>query len=96
MKPSIALKHNREAVRRLLRGSKVSNPRVFGSVIAGKDGNDSDLDILVDSAPGTTLFDLGALQVKLEELTGVRVDLIVPGDLPEPIRSKVLSQAESI
>ena len=96
MRPSIALKNNRETVLRILQASKVRNPRVFGSVVFDRDEDGSDLDILVDATPGTTLFDLGALQTELEELLGVPVDLLVPGDLPEKIRKKVLNQARAI
>jgi hypothetical protein len=39
----------------------------------GRDTETSDLDVLVDPIPGTTLLDLGGLQVKLEELLGVQV-----------------------
>jgi len=44
---------------------------VFGSVLHGDDRDGSDLDLLVDALPGATLFDLGGLQVELEELRGV-------------------------
>jgi len=32
----------------------------LGSVLSGRDQEGSDLDLLVDALPGTTLFDLGA------------------------------------
>ena len=44
--------------RRLAEQSRASNPRVFGSVLRGRDTESSDLDILVDPLPGATLFDL--------------------------------------
>ena len=96
MKPSIALRNHRDAVVRLLQQSKVRNPRVFGSVVSDRDRDGSDLDILVDATPGTTLFDLGALQVELESLLGVPVDLLVPGDLPRRIRSQILAEAQAL
>lgn len=66
------------------------NPRVFGSVVRG---DDSDLDLLVDPQPGATLFDLGGLQLELEEILGVPVDLLTPGDLPQKFRDRVLAEA---
>ena len=57
----------------------------------GTDQEGSDLDLLVDAPPGTTLFDLGGLQVELEDLLGVNVDLLTPGDLPLKFRDKVLA-----
>jgi len=49
------------------------NARVFGSVVNGSDTDESDLDILVDTTPDTTLFDLGAIRFKLLTLLCVCV-----------------------
>jgi predicted nucleotidyltransferase len=51
---------------------------------------------LVDALPGATLVDLGGLQVALEELLGVPVDLVTPGDLPVKIRNNVLAEARPV
>lgn len=73
MRPSVALESNRDAVRKAVEGFGVANLRVFGSVAMGLDRDGSDLDLLVDAAPGVTLFDLGGLQDELEQLLGVRL-----------------------
>lgn len=96
MKPSIALERHRVDIRSLVGRFFAANPRVFGSVVRGDDADGSDLDILVDTLPGATLFDLGGLQVELEDMLGVPVDLLTPGDLPERLRAKVLSEATPI
>lgn len=96
MKPSIALDLKRDAVRAVASRFHTANPRVFGSVLHGDDREDSDLDLLVDALPGATLFDLGGLQVELEELLGVPVDLLTPGDLPLKFRAQVLAEARLI
>ncbi len=93
MRPSILLSQNVSAVREALSRYTVINPRVFGSVLMGTDLDESDLDLLVDALPGTTLFDLGGLKDELESLLGVRVDLLTPTDLPLSFRAKVLAQA---
>jgi uncharacterized protein len=93
VRPSSALKLHRDEVRRLVQQARVVNPRVFGSVLRGRDTESSDLDILVDPLPGTTLFDLGGLQIALEELLGVPVDLLTPGDFPYRSRERVLNEA---
>ncbi len=93
MRPSEALFHNRALIHTLVSRYKATNPRIFGSVANAKDNETSDLDLLVDALPGTTLFDLGELQLSLEEALGVPVDLLTPGDLPEKIRIQVLKQA---
>lgn len=56
----------------------------------------SDLDLLVDVEPGTTLFDLGGLQIDLEELLGVKVDVLTPADLSPRFRAQVISEAKSL
>ena len=93
MRPSQALALRRNEVLALTAKSKTRNVRVFGSARNGKDQEGSDLDLIVDPLPGATLFDLGGLQVALEELLGVRVDLLTPGDLPSAFRERVLKDA---
>src|ERR1700730_10711566 len=96
VKPSKVLQLHRDEVRRLVEECKARNPRIFGSVLHGRDGEDSDLSILVDPLSGATLFDLGGLQVALEDLLGIRVNLLTPGDLPQRSRDKVLREARPV
>ena len=96
MKPSTSLESKRSAVRAAAARFHTTNPRVFGSAAQGNDTEGSDLDLLVDPLPGTTLFDLGGLQIELEELLGVRVDLLTPGDLPPKFRDQVLTEARPV
>lgn len=93
MKPSMALEANRDAIRAATARFRAANPRVFGSALRGDDREDSDLDLLVDPLPGATLFDLGGLQVELEDILGVRVDLLTPRELPRQFRDRVLAEA---
>ncbi|MDP1652282.1 MAG: nucleotidyltransferase family protein [Rhodocyclaceae bacterium] len=96
MKPSIALDDQRDAIRATVCRYRTANPRVFGSVLNGSDAEGSDLDILVDALPGATLFDLGGLQMELEDLLGVAVDVLTPGDLPQKFRAQVLAEARPV
>ena len=96
VKPSDAIRLHRVAVREAAGRFRSTNPRVFGSVAHGADEEGSDIDILVDALPGATLFDLGALQVELEDLLGVSVDLLTPGDLPPKLRETILADAQPI
>lgn len=93
LKPSAVLHLNRELIRSVALKHRTLNPRVFGSVLRGEDEGSSDLDLLVEPLPGTTLFDLGALQVELEEALGIGVDVLTPGDLPVKFREQVLRDA---
>ena len=93
MNPSAAPEANQQAIREAVQRFRTRNPRVFGSVLHGADKDGSDLDLLVDPLPGVTLFDLGGLQIELEEMLGVPVDLLTPEDLPSRYRQKVLLEA---
>jgi len=94
LRPSEVLKSRRAAIRAAVERYNVRNPRVFGSVLTGADTEGSDLDLLVDAPPGTTLFDLGGLESELEQLLGVKVEVLTPQDLPPRIRLAVLSEAQ--
>lgn len=93
MKPSTALKFHRDAIRRIVESHRALNARVFGSVVHGEDTDDSDLDILIDTTPTTTLMDVAAIQVELERLLGVTVDVLTPKALPDKFRGAVLAEA---
>jgi len=96
MRPSQALRQHRDAVCLAAARYRVANPRVFGSALHGNDREGSDLDLLVDPLPGTTLFDLGGLQDELQELLGVSVDVLTLQDLPAKFRDIVAQEARPV
>jgi uncharacterized protein len=96
MRPSQALRQHRDAVCLAAARYRVVNPRVFGSALHGDDQDGSDLDLLVDTLPGTTLFDLGGLQDELQELLGVSVDVLTLQDLPAKFRDIVAKEAQPV
>ena len=67
--------------------------RVFGSALRGEDGPDSDLDLLVEPTPQTTLMDIGAIRYELKDLLGIDVDALTPDGLPLKFREQVLREA---
>lgn len=93
MKPSQALHANRAAIRGVVEAHRARNARVFGSAMHGSDTDQSDLDILIDPTPDTTLFDIAAIRHELRKLLGVPVDVLTPNALPEKFRAAVLEQA---
>lgn len=93
MKPSELLQRHREEIRYIVEQCHTRNPRVFGSVLHGNDGDGSDLDLLVDPLPDTTLMDLARIQSRLQKLTGVAVDVLTPNALPKSFRDQVLTEA---
>lgn len=93
MKPSEALQLHRLDIREIVEQNRTLNPRVFGSVIHGNDTDGSDLDLLVDPTPNTTLLDIARIQNRLQQLLGVQVDVLTPKALPEKFRAAVLREA---
>jgi len=70
-----------------------TNLRVFGSVVRGEAGPESDLDLLVEMEPGRSLLDHIALIHDLEEVLGCRVDMVTEKALKERYKERVLSEA---
>lgn len=93
MRPSIALKLHRTAIRHIVEAHHARNARVFGSVVSGEDSDESDLDLLIDPTPDTTLLDIGAIRYELHKLLGVAVDVVTPNALPDHFRHRVISEA---
>jgi hypothetical protein len=96
MKPSDALQTHSATVRAVVQAHRANNARVFGSVLHGRDTEDSDLDILIDPTPETTLFDISAIRMELRQILGVRVDVLTPNGLPEKYRAAVLAEARPV
>jgi predicted nucleotidyltransferase len=93
MRPSIALNLHRQEIRRIVELHHARKPRVFGSVLHGKDTDESDLDLLIEPTKETTLMDIGAIRYQLHELLGVSVDVLTPKGLPDNYRDQVLNEA---
>lgn len=96
MKPSIALNAHRAEIRRIVEDNRATNARVFGSVLHGKDTEESDLDLLVEPKPGMTLLNLGAIRYRLADLLGVHVDVLTPNALPDKFRATIIAQARPV
>jgi uncharacterized protein len=70
---------------------------VFGSALRSDFAPDSDIDVLVDFAPGRVpgLLGMARMERELSELLGGRrVDLRTPEDLSRYFRGTVLAEAE--
>ena len=96
MRPSIALSTHREAIRAIALRHRVTNVRVFGSVVHGDDKEGSDLDLLVEPTSETTMMDIAKIQLELSRLLPVTVDVLTPNGLPAKFRSQVVAEAQAI
>jgi len=73
----------REQVMAVAARHHANRVRVFGSVARGEDRPDSDMDLLVDFAPDSSLFDLMRMARELEDLLGHPVDVVSTGGLKD-------------
>ncbi len=96
MKPSMALETNRATIRSVVLRHRACNARVFGSVLHGEDQEGSDLDILMDPTPETSMFDRGAIRHELLQLLGVQVNVLTPNALPDSFQAKLIAEARSV
>ncbi|MGA7236996.1 MAG: nucleotidyltransferase domain-containing protein [Bryobacteraceae bacterium] len=96
MKPSDALDAHRAELRQIVSRYGLSSPRVFGSVLSGTDTDESDLDLLVDPGPSTSLLTMAGLKIDAEKLLGVPASVLTPNGLPPKFRNEVLPLAQPL
>ena len=86
------------AAENALRQRGVASLALFGSTVRGEAGPDSDVDILIDVAPGYpfSLVDLAALKNFLSDLLGHEADVVTREGIEPAIRDRVLHEAEQV
>ena len=87
------LEIHREQLLNLARSRGVTRVRVFGSMGRGDARDDSDVDLLVTLAPGTSALALGGLLIDAQQLLGRRVDVVTEASLHPGMRERVLADA---
>jgi uncharacterized protein len=91
--PQGALLHEyRDRILEVAARHRARSVRVFGSVARGDAGENSDIDLLVDFEPDSSLFDLLHLTEELEQLLDHRVDVVSTGGLKDRDR-RILAEA---
>ena len=90
------LKSKRDEILKIAAKHGAHNVRVFGSVARGEADAQSDIDLLVEFKQGTTLLGHAALIYELEELLGVKVDVVSDRGLRERVRDRVLNEAVAL
>jgi uncharacterized protein len=91
----VLARHRRE-VKDIAAGHGLMNLRLFGSVARGEATGHSDVDLLVDVAPGVGLIELARCQRELEAILGLPIDLVPAGDLKPGAAPEVLAQAQAL
>jgi uncharacterized protein len=87
------LNKKREEILKIAAKHGARNVRIFGSVARGEADSKSDVDILVEFIPGSTLLNQSAMIRELESILNINVDVVSDRRLRERIRERVLSEA---
>jgi len=75
---------------------KISNVKLFGSVLKGEENAESDIDFLVDCGDDCSLFDLISLKYDLEDILGRKIDVVTSHSVHWTLRDKILQEARPI
>ena len=78
---ALSLDDIKSSVAQVAKQYSVKSVSLFGSFAEGKQTTSSDIDLLVEFSKAISIYQLAALKLKLEELTGRNVD-IIPAPLP--------------
>jgi hypothetical protein len=87
------IREKREAIVRVAERHGATEVRLIGSLARSDARPDSDVDLLVTWATGTSLFDQAALMVELKDLIGRKVDIASDGWVKPQIRESVYRDA---
>lgn len=90
------LSEHRDEILSIAERHGASDVRVFGSVARGDSRESSDLDLIVRLAPDRSMFDLGSLVMDLQDLLGVRVDIVSEAGMRQRFRDHVLQDAVAL
>jgi len=87
------LQEKREEILNIANQHGAYNLRIFGSVARGEEGQDSDVDFLVDMESDRNLLDRIGLMQDLEDLLGRKVDVATVKVLRDFCRESILKDA---
>jgi uncharacterized protein len=87
------LRSKASLIRTLATAHKLSTVSVIGSVATGTAHEDSDVDLLCDTEPGATLYDIASCEIDLEQALGFPVTIVTNASLSAAEDSALLAKA---
>jgi len=92
----LLLREKRQEILRIAARHRARNVRVFGSIARGDARPDSDIDLLVEFAPESDLFDQIALKRDVEELLQRKVDVVGDDSIYWLLHRRILKEAKQL
>ena len=80
----------------ILKKYGVSRASLFGSTARGEESIKSDIDLLIEPAKGTTLFDMAGMQIDLQKSLKRSVDLVTYGSVNPMLKDRILRDEKVI
>ena len=90
------LREKRDEIHAIVAKHGAYNVRIFGSMVRGESGPDSDIDFLVDAGPTTSSWFPAGLILDLQKLLGHPVRVVTERALRPCIREHVLCEAVAL
>ena len=87
------LRSKASLIRTLATAHKLSTVSVIGSVATGQAHQDSDVDLLCDTEPGATLYDIASCETDLEQALGFPVTIITRASLTNSVDHAMVEAA---
>jgi predicted nucleotidyltransferase len=93
MKLEKMIKEKRDDILSISRRHGARRVRLFGSYARKSSSGTSDLDVLIEMEPGSSLLDIVAIKQDLEDLLGCKVDVVTESSLSPHMPEDVLKEA---
>lgn len=86
------LQRKKDVLVKTLRQHGVLRAGIFGSYARGQQKKDSDVDILVKTKKGISLYDFVGIKIAAEEVLGKKVDLVEYSLIKSRLREQILKE----
>jgi predicted nucleotidyltransferase len=90
------LREKKDDILKIASKHGAENIRIFGSTMRESRRPESDLDLLVDVKPVHSPWFPASFMVELEEILGLKVDIVTPDALHWYIRDRILKEARPL
>jgi predicted nucleotidyltransferase len=87
------IRMKRAEILRIAARHGAQNVRMFGSVARGETREGSDIDLVVDAGPATSPWFPAGLILDLEELLGLKVEVVTEESIYWLLRRRILKEA---